>query len=321
MKTSNVIFLLAALGLGANAAAQSPFPNGPIRMIVPFAAGGGVDNAARLLARQMQADMNVSVVVENRGGANGTIGGQAVQTATPDGQTLLFSASTHVLAKQVVKAPPYDPVTDFEPVARVAEAPLLLVIAPELAPRTVTEVMEAVKREPNKWTAGIPALGAASHLATLLLAKEGNMPLMTAAYKGTAPALADVAGSHIQMLMDSIISLQAMAKAGKVRPIAVTSAKRSSIMPDVPSVAESGHPNLVTESWYGVWAPKGTPADRVQHLNASVNRAMKALADSGALEQLGVQPVIESIDAFKAYTDRYVKQSAELLAGAGFKAE
>lgn len=321
MKTSNVIFLLAALGLGSNAVAQSPFPNGPIRMIVPFAAGGGVDNAARLLARQMQADMNVSVVVENRGGANGTIGGQAVQTATPDGQTLLFSASTHVLAKQVVKAPPYDPVTDFEPVARVAEAPLLLVIAPELAPRTVTEVMEAVKREPNKWTAGIPALGAASHLATLLFAKEGNMPLMTAAYKGTAPALADVAGSHIQMLMDSIISLQAMAKAGKVRPIAVTSAKRSSIMPDVPSVAESGHPNLVTESWYGVWAPKGTPADRVQHLNASVNRAMKALADSGALEQLGVQPVIESIDAFKAYTDRYVKQSAELLAGAGFKAE
>src|SRR5690606_35572767 len=171
----------------------------------------------------MQADMNVSVVVENRGGANGTIGGQAVQTATPDGQTLLFSASTHVLAKQVVKAPPYDPVTDFEPVARVAEAPLLLVIAPTLAPRTVTEVMEAVKREPDQWTAGIPALGAASHLATLLFAKEGNMPLTTAAYKGTAPALADVAGSHIQMLMDSIISLQAMAKAGKVRPIAVTS--------------------------------------------------------------------------------------------------
>src|SRR5690606_3049445 len=107
---------LAVLGAAPVAAAQTNYPNGPIRMIVPFAAGGGVDNAARLLARQMQADLNATVVVENRGGANGTIGGQAVQMAAPDGQTLLFSASTHVLARQVVKSPPYDPVTDFEPV-------------------------------------------------------------------------------------------------------------------------------------------------------------------------------------------------------------
>jgi tripartite-type tricarboxylate transporter receptor subunit TctC len=318
--TKNIvsIALLAATSL---VAAQSKFPDGTIKLIVPFAAGGGVDNAARLIAKQMQANLNVSVVVENKPGASGTIGAKFVQSAAPDGQTLLFSASTHSLTRQVIANPPYDPLTEFAYVARVGEAPLLMVIAPALPQTKLKEVMDAAKQNPDKWTAGLPALGAASHLATLMFAKEGNLSLTMTAYKGTAPALTDVAGGHSQILIDSIISLQSMAKSGKVKPIAVTSAKRSSVMPNVPTAVESGYPKFVAESWYGMWAPKGTPDDRVQFLNRAANEAVRQLTKSGAFEQLGIEPVVESVDDFKKYTSRYVAENAELLKGAGFKPE
>jgi tripartite-type tricarboxylate transporter receptor subunit TctC len=305
----------------AFASAQTKFPDGTIKLIVPFAAGGGVDNAARLIAKQMQSNLNVSIVVENKPGASGTIGGKFVQTSAPDGQTLLFSASTHALTRQVIANPPYDPLTDFSYVARVGEAPLLMVIAPTLPQTKLKEVMDAAKQNPDKWTAGLPALGAASHLATLMFAKEGNLNLTMTAYKGTAPALTDVAGGHSQILIDSIISLQSMAKAGKVKPIIVTSAKRSSAMPNVPTASESGYPKFVTESWYGIWAPKGTPDDRVQFLNKAANEAVRQLTKSGAFEQLGIEPVVESVDEFKKYTGQYVTENAELLKGAGFKPE
>jgi tripartite-type tricarboxylate transporter receptor subunit TctC len=312
---------IALLTATVCASAQTKFPDGAIKVIVPFAAGGGVDNAARLIAKQMQSNLNVSIVVENKPGASGTIGGKFVQTAPPDGQTLLFSASTHALTKQVIANPPYDPLTDFSYVARVGEAPLLMVIAPTLPQTKLKEVMDAAKQNPDKWTAGLPALGAASHLATLMFAKEGNLNLTMTAYKGTAPALTDVAGGHSQILIDSIISLQSMAKAGKVKPIIVTSAKRSSVMPHVPTALESGYPKFVTESWYGIWAPKGTPEDRVQFLNKAANEAVRQLTKSGAFEQLGIEPVVESVDEFKKYAGKYITENAELLKGAGFKPE
>ncbi len=312
---------VALLTVTALASAQPKFPDGTIKLIVPFAAGGGVDNAARLIAKQMQSNLNTSVVVENKPGASGTIGGKFVQTSAADGQTLLFSASTQALTKLVMANPPYDPWTDFAYVARVGEAPLLMVIAPTLPQTKLKEVMEAAKQNPDKWTAGIPALGAASHLATLMFAQEGHLNLTMTAYKGTAPALTDVAGGHSQILIDSIISLQSMAKAGKVKPIIVTSAKRSSVMPNVPTAAESGYPKFVTESWYGIWAPKGTPDDRVQYLNKAANEAVRQLTKSGAFEQLGIEPVVESVDEFKKYTGKYITENAELLKGAGFKPE
>jgi tripartite-type tricarboxylate transporter receptor subunit TctC len=315
------MFSIALLTATAFASAQTKFPDGTIKLIVPFAAGGGVDNAARLVAKQMQSNLNVSIVVENKPGASGTIGAKFVQTSPPDGQTLLFSASTHALTRLVIANPPYDPLTDFAYVARVGEAPLLMVIAPTLPQTKLKEVMDAAKQNPDKWTAGLPALGAASHLATLMFAKEGNLNLTMTAYKGTAPALTDVAGGHSQILIDSIISLQSMAKAGKVKPIVVTSAKRSSVMPNVPTASESGYPKFVTESWYGIWAPKGTPDDRVQLLNKAANEAVRQLTKTGAFEQLGIEPVLETVDEFKKYTGKYITENGELLKNSGFKPE
>jgi len=315
------VLLIASMTVSGMAAAQTKFPEGPIKFIVPFAAGGGVDSAARVIAKQMQTNLNIPVVVENKPGASGTIGGKFVQTAPPDGQTLLFSASTQALTKLVIANAPYDPWTDFSYVARVGEAPLLMVIAPNLPQTKLKEVMDAVKQNPDKWTAGLPALGAASHLGTLMFVKEGNFNLTMTAYKGTAPALTDVAGGHTQILIDSIISLQSLAKTGKVKPIIVTSAKRSSVMPNVPTAVESGFPKFVTESWYGIWAPKGTPDDRVQLLNKAASEAVRQLTKSGAFEQLGIEPVIETVDEFKKYTGKYISENAELLKGAGFKPE
>jgi tripartite-type tricarboxylate transporter receptor subunit TctC len=315
------LVFVCALTLATAVSAQGKFPDGPIKIIVPFAPGGGVDSAARLIAKQLQTQLNVPIIVDNRPGANGAIGGKVVQTSAPDGNTLLFSASTHVLAKQVMANAPYDPATDFSYVARVGEAPLLMVISPGLPQTRLKEVMDSVKQSPDKWTAGLPALGAASHLATLMFAKQGGVELATAVYKGTAPALTDVMGGHAQILIDSIISLQSMAKSGKVKPIIVTSAKRSSAMPNVPTAVESGFPKFVTESWYGVWAPKGTPDDRVQQLNKALNEAVKQLAKAGAFEPLGIEPVIESVDDFKKYAGHYIVENSELLKSSGFKPE
>ncbi|MBL8377879.1 MAG: tripartite tricarboxylate transporter substrate binding protein [Burkholderiales bacterium] len=315
------LIAVGMFALAGAAAAQGKFPDGPVKMIVPFAPGGGVDGAGRLIARQLQAGLNVPVVVENRAGASGTIGGRAVHAAAADGQTLLFSASTHVLANQVLAAPPYDPVGDFAAVARVGEAPLLMVIAPNLPQRNLGEVLAAVRQRPEQWVAALPALGAASHLATLLLAKQGNLTLTMTPYKGTAPALTDVAGGHVQILVDSIISLSPLAKGGKVKAIASTGAKRASVMPDVPTAAESGLPGLVYSSWYGVWAPKSTAPERVQLLNKAFNQAVADLTKSGALAQIGVEPVTESVEQFRKFIAADVAQAGDLLKGAGFKPE
>ena len=313
---------LALLLMGSAVMAQTKFPEGPIKMVVPFAAGGGVDSAARLLAKQLGTNLNLPVIVENKPGANGSVGGKYVQNAQADGLTVLFSASTHVLAKQVMTNAPYEPQTDFAVVARVGEAPLMMVISPSLPQTKLSEVITAAKQSPEKWTAALPALGAASHLGTLMFAKQGGLTtLTTAVYKGTAPALTDVAGGHVQIQIDSIISLQGMAKSGKVKLIIVTSAKRSAVMHNVPTAVESGYPKFVTESWYGIWAPKSTPPERVLFLNKAVNEAVAQLTKAGAFEPLGIEPVTESVEDFRKYMSAYVAESADLLKGAGFKPE
>jgi tripartite-type tricarboxylate transporter receptor subunit TctC len=313
--------LVATLALAASAAGAFPDKDKTVRLVVPFAAGGGVDAAARLLATQLQKQTGATVVVENKAGASGTIGGRQVQLAAPDGTTLLFSATTHVLARQVLASAPYDPQADFVPVARVGEAPLMLVISPSKAPARLQDLLAAVRAQPDKWTAGIPAAGAPSHLATLKLAQQGQLRLNFVPYKGTQPALMDVAGGHTDLLLDSMIALQPLVKSGKVRALAISSARRSALAPEVPTFRESGLPQFVHDSWYGVWAPKGTPPERVAALNAAINAATAELARSGAWAALGVEPVSETPEQFRRHVAQEVADSAELLRSAGFRPE
>jgi tripartite-type tricarboxylate transporter receptor subunit TctC len=309
------------LPLGASSAISQDrkFPSQPIRIIVPFAPGGGVDTLARLIAERIQTKSGASVIVENRAGANATLGGTFVQRAPADGTTVLFSSNTHTMSKLVLTDSPYDPLADFTPIARVGEAPLLVVMSPKMTQATLAEVGAAIKKNPEQWAAGTPALGSPSHIATIQFMQLTKANLSVVPYRGTAPALNDVAGGHIQLLTDAIVILLPMAKDGKVKGLAVTTQKRSPLAPEIPTSAESGLPGLEVVSWYGMWGPKELPADIINALNTACADAVRELADSGRLTAVGVTPVYETPKEFAAYQAAEVARNAELLKSVGFK--
>jgi tripartite-type tricarboxylate transporter receptor subunit TctC len=308
------------VAVGSRALAQNvKFPSRPIRIIVPFAAGGGVDVFARLLAEKMAQQTGAVFVIDNRPGGNATIGGNAVKTAAADGYTMLFSAATHVMARQVLKNAPYDPLSDFAPIARVGEAPMLLVMAPDRKPASVGELIAAIKKDPAQWTFGTANLGAPGHLATLAFNQAAGLDTQIVAYRGTAPALNDVAGGHIQLLIDPVLALLPMARDKKVTGLAVTSGKRTRLAPEIPTIAESGLAGFDHASWYGLWGPKDVPPELVAAINQMANNAVKQLDSEGRLAQLGIEPVIEAPQQFADYAAKYVARNAELLANAKFE--
>jgi tripartite-type tricarboxylate transporter receptor subunit TctC len=314
---------LAVLGAGLPApsafAQAKDFPNRPVRLIVPFPAGGGVDVFARLLGEKLKETKGYTVVVENRAGANGAVGGMAVKQSDPDGYTMLFSAATHLMAQQVMKSAPYDPMADFSFIARVGEAPMLLVMSPKLPQKTIADVVADARKQPDKWTFATAALGAPGHLATIAFNKLAGTGIMIIPYRGTAPGLTDVAAGNVQLMIDPILALLPMAQGGQVRALAVTSAKRSALAPDIPTAAESGLPGLEHATWYGVWGPKGVPADIVTMLNAAINDAVKALAQEGRLAKLGIEAVTETPAQFMDFAKKDLARNTELLKAVNFE--
>ena len=315
---SSLALLGGALPAGQTLA-QKDFPNRPIRLIVPFAAGGGVDVFARVLGEKLKETKGYTVVVENRGGANGAVGGGAVKQADPDGYTLLFSAATHLMAQQVMRNAPYDPIADFTSIARVGEAPMLLVMSPKLPQKNIAEVVVDARQHPDKWTFATAALGAPGHLATVAFNRLAGLKLMIIPYRGTAPGLTDVAAGNVQLMIDPVLALLPMAQGGQVKGLAVTSAKRSALAPDIPTAAESGLPGLEQATWYGVWGPKGVPADIVKTLNAAINDAIKALAQDGRLAKLGIEPVSETPEQFLEFSKKDLDRNSELLKSVDFQ--
>ena len=317
---SSTAAVVAAAALSPSAFAQgAKFPNRPIKVIVPFAAGGGVDVYARLLTDTMRKQTGITFVIDNRPGGNGIVGGNTVKLAEADGHTLLFSAATHVMAPHVMKNVPYDPLSEFAPIARVGEAPMLLVMAADRGPLTVAELLAAIRKAPDKWTFGTSALGAPGHLATVALIQSAGVDATIAAYRGTAPALNDVAGGHIQLLIDPVLALLPMAREKKVLGLAVTSSKRTRLAPDIPTLAESGLAGFDHASWYGLWGPKALPPALVATLNDMFNAAVKQLDAEGRLAQIGIDPVTEGPQEFADYATKYVARNARLLELAKFE--
>jgi tripartite-type tricarboxylate transporter receptor subunit TctC len=310
---------IAGASNASSAFAQTGYPVRPVRLIVPFAPGGGVDVFARLLAEKLRETRGIIIVVENRAGANGTLGGVAVKQSEPDGYTLLFSATTHVMAKQVLKSAPYDPVVDFTPIVRVGEAPMLVVMTPKLPQTTIAEVVADARKQPDRWTFATPALGSPSHLAILAFNKLAGLNLTVVAYRGTAPGLTDVAAGHVQLTIDPVLALLPAARGGSVKALALTSAKRSSLAPDVLTSAESGMPGLEFASWYGVWGPKGLPDSVIGWLNSACNEATRELAAAGRLVALGIEPVAQTSEEFARFIAADVARNAELLRAAKFE--
>lgn len=308
--------LLAAPALG-----QPGFPNRAVRMIVPYPPGGATDAMSRLAAQKIQERLGATVVVENRSGANGQVGSQAVLQAPADGYTILGSASIHVMARHVMRNVPYDPVADFVPLARTARGPLVLVMSPQRPQRTIPEIVEAAKREPARWTFATSSLGAAGHLGTIEFNRVTGANIEIVGYRGTAPALTDVAAGNAQLMFDPVLATLPMIRGGQLRGLGIATAQRTPLAPDLPTMAEAGLPGFEFYSWYGVWAPRGVPAEIVARFNAALVEGMREPAVVERLTGLGFEPVAESVAQAEAFIRADVARNAELLRIANFQPE
>lgn len=293
------------LAAGAQATAQQ-FPDRPVTLVVPFAAGGSTDVVARIIAQKMSDDLGQQVVVENVAGAGGNIGADRVARAEPDGYTILMgTVATHALNPLILKTKPYDPEKDFTPVSLLVVVPNVLVVNPELPAKTVQELIALLKADPEKYAYASSGNGTPLHLSGELFKAMAGVNIQHIPYKGAGPALNDVVGNQVPIMFDNLPSSSPHIKSGTLRALGVTTAERAPSFPDVPTIAEAGVPGYETYTWNALFAPAGTPKEIVDRLNASANKAMKDPA------------VIEKMNGFSA---RIVGSTPEEL-GAHVKAE
>ena len=313
--------VLAGAVCAPNIVRAQAFPIRTIRIVVPVAPGGGVDTFSRLIAAKAKAQHDVTFIVENRTGGNSTIGGLEVQRAAPDGYTVLFHASTHNVARLVLKNPPYDPVIDFTPIALAGFAPLVLIVANNRPEKTLAEIIAAAKANPDKWTFATAQLGAPGHVAEVAFNQYAGTNVPIVPYRGTAPAANDVAGGHVPLMIEAILALLPMVRAGSVRAVAVTGAKRSKLAPEIPTMAEVGLPQLDLGAWWGMWGPPNLPAGIAKAINTLVNDAVKELGSEGRLDALGIEPGLETPENFAKFVVTDFERSAKLLKAANFQPE
>ncbi|HEV8260490.1 MAG TPA: tripartite tricarboxylate transporter substrate binding protein [Burkholderiales bacterium] len=264
--------LASTLALLSYPAAAQPYPSRTVRIIVPFAPGGGVDVVARVLAGKLSEALKQPFIVDNRPGGNGTIGGVAVAKSAPDGYMLLLSASTHVISGLVMKNAPYDVQADFTPITRIGNAPLLVVVHPSVPARSMRELVQLKDRIPGGLSWAVASIGAADHLIAESMRRELGLPLTIISYRGQAPAITDTVGGQVSGMSSTVLPILAHVKDGRLRPLAVTSATRNVAFPDVPTLAESGMPGFELTSWYGLWGPKGLPQPIAEQLAATVRK-------------------------------------------------
>jgi tripartite-type tricarboxylate transporter receptor subunit TctC len=307
--------------LAGPALAQAGFPARSIRMIVPYPPGGATDAMSRLAAQKIQEKLGQTVVVENRSGANGQVGSQAVLQAGADGYTILGSASIHVMARSVMRNVPYDPVADFVPLARTARGPLVMVMSPQRPQRTIPEVVAAAKAEPARWTFATSSLGSAGHLGTIEFNRVTGSSIEIVGYRGTAPALTDVAAGNAQLMFDPVLATLPMVRGGQLRGLGIATAARTPLAPDLPTLAEAGLPGFEFYSWYGIWAPRGVPAEIVARYNAALVEGLREPAVVQRLTGLGFEPVAESVTEVERFIAEDVRRNTELLRLANFQPE
>jgi tripartite-type tricarboxylate transporter receptor subunit TctC len=273
MRFAHMLSILALAGAVVAAArgapAQAPDTR-PVTLVVPIAAGGGVDIIGRQFAARLSERLNQAWVVENRTGAGGAIGTDTVAKATPDGHTMLLMETSSVLHKWLHKDVPFDVVADFAPVAQIATTPILLFAGPASPVSDLKGVIAYAKANPGKLTVGTPGVGSPHHLAALMFNVMAGIEITHVPYKGTAPALSDLLGGQIPLIWSTPNSLMPYIESGKIKPLATASPQRDTILPDVPTVAESGYPSFAVTVWYGVSAPAKTPANVIARDTAAI---------------------------------------------------
>ena len=292
MVTQNGARLAAAFTLVAllgchGAAAQDKYPSRTVHIIVPTPAGGPVDVMARLVANQIAPALGQSVIIDNRGGAGNTIGSAEAARASPDGYTLLYSSSSGlVLAPMLQKSAGYDPLKSYDPVALVAATANILVVHPSVPAKSVRELIAYAKANPGMINFSSGGIGTLPHLIGEYFKSQAGIDVIHVPYRGGGPSIQDVVGGHIQFTFEGISVLLPLIKSGQLRALAVTSAKRSPLLPDVPTMIESGFPDFATSAWTGLLAPAGTPPDVIAKLNGAVNSALQTAEMKAALDRL-----------------------------------
>ena len=300
LKTLAAAALLAS-GMGS-ALAQGAFPDKPLTMIVPFSAGGTTDILARIVGQALGQELGQSIIIENKPGAGGNIGAQQAARSKADGYTLFMgTVGTHAINQTLYKKLPYDPVKDFAPLSRVATVPNLLVAHPSRPYKTVQELIDFAKKNPGEVTYGSPGSGASPHVSGALFQSMTGAEITHIPYKGSAPAVSDLLGNQIAIMFDNMPSAIQHVRSGKLRPIAVTTAKRSPELPDVPTIAEAGVPGYEATSWFGLWAPAATPAPVLEKLHSSLAKVLKDPVVVKKIADQGGDVVIDTPAQFEAF--------------------
>jgi tripartite-type tricarboxylate transporter receptor subunit TctC len=268
-----VVAALTAVAFSAVVHAQA-FPSKPLRLVVPFPPGAGTDMFARVLAHKLSESLGQPVVVDNRPGGGATIGTDIVAKSPPDGYTLLLSTTSHAINPSVYSKLPYDTLRDFATVTQVATVPIVLVVHPSLPVTTAQELVAFARSRPGELNVGSSSSGTVFHLAAELLKSTAGIDMVHVPFKGGSPALAALLANQVNVLFETSLTVGPQAKAGKLRPLAVGGLKRSSAMPELPTLAESGFPGFSAENWYGVYVPAGTPREIVKRLNRDIVNAL-----------------------------------------------
>src|ERR1700728_3479802 len=317
------LFAVAAFVLAVvpNRPALAIYPERGLRIVVPFAPGGGTDVVARTLAQEMAKDLRVSIIIENRPGAGTIVGTQAVAVSAADGYTLLMGTFANAVNPSLNAKLPYDPHKDFAPVALVARSFNVVVVNTKYRLKTIADLIAAAKANPGKMTFGTFGVGTSAHLAGELFKDMAKVDLTTVPYKGAAPAITDLIGGQIDVMFTTVASAAALIESGQLRAIAVTSAERSPAFPQLPTVTEAGVPGYTAESWYGLFAPARTPADVISRLN----KAAASAVQSEAFKKLGANEGLVMIARPPEELDRYVRSEEErwraVIRDAGIKVE
>ena len=313
--------LTGALMCGGALAQPQSYPTKPIRLIVPFAPGGGTDITARAMAMKLTEALGQTVVVDNRAGANGTIGADIAAKAPPDGYTLSMISSSHSVNPSIMKKLPYDLITDLAPVTQATSQPYALVLHPSVAAKSVKELIALVKAKPNSLNYGSSGTGGLSHLSGALLCSMTGITMTHIPYKGGSPALTDLVGGQIQLLFSTILQAQSQLKGGRVRALAVTTAKRSAGAPDLPTLHEAGVTGYEVAGWYGMVAPLKTPAAIIARLNTETVKALRGSDIKDKLAADGSEPVGSSSEAFGLHIKAEVAKWNKLVKEASIRAE
>ena len=301
-------------------AAAQEFPARTVHLIVPYTPGTGADILARVLGPRLSERWNVAVVTENKAGATGNIGADFVARSSADGHTLLFVATSFGTTPAVMRVP-FDPVKDFAPLALVATSGLVVVVNPQVAARSMRELIELVKREPGKLHYSSPGNGGPQHLAMELLKLETGMNIVHVPYKGAAGAIADVIGGHVQATVAAVQTVAPHIQSGKLRGLAVMSTERSAAFPSVPTLREQGLPEREVETWYGVFAPAGTPPSIVARINSDLNSLLQDGAVRDVLQKQGMAPVGGAPDTLGARVGIELARWTRVVNTAGIKAD